>query len=50
MSDVLVSAEEQLDILDEVRTLIGTAIVPDPPPTIKTEGLSGRVMTQRLTN
>ena len=39
MSDVLVSAEEQLDILDEVRTLIGTAIVPDPPPTIKDGGL-----------
>ena len=38
-SDVLVSAEEQLDILDEVRTLIGTAIVPDPPPTIKDGGL-----------
>jgi len=39
MSDVLVSAEEQLDVLDEVRTLIGTAIVPDPPPTIKDGGL-----------
>jgi len=38
-SDVLVSAEEQLDVLDEVRTLIGTAIVPDPPPTIKDGGL-----------
>ena len=38
-SDILVSAEEQLDILDEVRTLIGTAIVPDPPPTIKDGGL-----------
>ena len=39
MSDVLVSTEEQLDVLDEVRTLIGTAIVPDPPPTIKDGGL-----------
>ncbi|MCR4322462.1 MAG: DNA mismatch repair protein MutS, partial [Candidatus Brocadiaceae bacterium] len=39
ISDVLVSAEEQLDILDEVRTLIGTAIVSDPPPTIKDGGL-----------
>jgi len=39
MSDVLVSAEEQLDVLDEVRTLIGTAIVPDPPPTIRDGGL-----------
>jgi DNA mismatch repair protein MutS len=39
MSDVLVFAEEQLDVLDEVRTLIGTAIVPDPPPTIKDGGL-----------
>lgn len=39
MSDVLVSAEEQLDVLDEVRILIGTVIVPDPPPTIKDGGL-----------
>ena len=38
MSDVLVSAEEQLDILDEVLP-VGTAIVPDPQPTIKDGGL-----------
>ncbi|MBI4221316.1 MAG: DNA mismatch repair protein MutS [Planctomycetes bacterium] len=39
ISNILVSIEQQLDILEEVRTLIGTAIVPDPPPTIKDGGL-----------
>ena len=39
ISDILVSIEQQLDILEEVRTLIGTAIVSDPPPTIKDGGL-----------
>ena len=39
ISDILVSIEQQIDVLDEVRTLIGTAIVPDPPPMIKDGGL-----------
>lgn len=39
ISDILVSIEQQLDVLEEVRTLIGTAIVSDPPPTIKDGGL-----------
>lgn len=39
ISNILVSIEQQLDILEEVRTLIGTAIVSDPPPTIKDGGL-----------
>jgi DNA mismatch repair protein MutS len=39
ISDILVSTEQQLDVLEEVRILIGTAIVPDPPPTIKDGGL-----------
>ncbi|MFN3532048.1 MAG: DNA mismatch repair protein MutS [Candidatus Brocadia sp.] len=39
ITDILVSVEQQLDVLDEVRVLIGTAIVPDPPPTIKEGGL-----------
>ncbi|MBI2471885.1 MAG: DNA mismatch repair protein MutS [Planctomycetes bacterium] len=39
ISEVLVSTEQQLDVLEEVRTLIGTAIVPDPPHTIKDGGL-----------
>ncbi|HHT9138367.1 MAG TPA: DNA mismatch repair protein MutS [Candidatus Wunengus sp. YC60] len=39
ISEVLVSTEQQLDVLEEVRTLIGTAIVPDPPPAIKDGGL-----------
>lgn len=39
ISNILVSTEQQLDILEEVRTLIGTAIVSDPPPTIKDGGL-----------
>lgn len=39
ITDILVSIEQQLDVLDEVRVLIGTAIVPDPPPTIKDGGL-----------
>ncbi len=38
-TDILVSLEQQLDVLEEVRVLIGTAIVPDPPPTIKDGGL-----------
>ncbi|MDN3513028.1 MAG: DNA mismatch repair protein MutS [Candidatus Brocadia sp.] len=39
IADILVSLEQQLDVLEEVRILIGTAIVPDPPPTIKDGGL-----------
>ncbi len=39
ISDILVSTEQQLDVLEEVRTLVGTAIVPDPPLTIKDGGL-----------
>ncbi|KXK25541.1 MAG: DNA mismatch repair protein MutS [Candidatus Brocadia sinica] len=39
ITDILVSLEQQLDVLEEVRILIGTAIVPDPPPTIKEGGL-----------
>lgn len=39
ISDILIFIEQQIDVLDEVRTLIGTAIVPDPPPTIKDGGL-----------
>lgn len=38
ITDILISLEQQLDVLDEVRVLIGTAIVPDPPPTIKDGG------------
>ncbi|MCF6158269.1 MAG: DNA mismatch repair protein MutS [wastewater metagenome] len=39
ISDILVSIEEGLDTLDEVQALINTAIVPDPPPTIKDGGI-----------
>lgn len=39
ISDILAATEQQLDTLDEVCTLIGTAIVPDPPPMIKDGGL-----------
>ncbi|NUO08671.1 MAG: DNA mismatch repair protein MutS [Candidatus Brocadia sp.] len=39
IADILVSLEQQLDVLEEVRILIGTAIEPDPPPTIKDGGL-----------
>jgi DNA mismatch repair protein MutS len=39
ITDILVSIEQQLDTLEEVRTLIGTAIVNDPPPTIKDGGI-----------
>lgn len=39
ITDILVFLEQQLDVLEEVRILIGTAIVPDPPPTIKEGGL-----------
>ncbi|MEP9411643.1 MAG: DNA mismatch repair protein MutS [Candidatus Brocadia sp.] len=39
IADILVSLEQQLDVLDEVRILIGTAIVPDPPHAIKDGGL-----------
>lgn len=39
IADILVFLEQQLDVLEEVRVLIGTAIVPDPPPTIKEGGL-----------
>ncbi len=39
ITDILIFLEQQLDILEEVRILIGTAIVPDPPPTIKEGGL-----------
>ncbi len=39
ISDIIISAEQQLDVLEEVRVLIGTAIVPDPPPAIKDGGL-----------
>ncbi|HHT9129686.1 MAG TPA: DNA mismatch repair protein MutS [Candidatus Brocadiaceae bacterium] len=39
ISDILVSLELQVDVLEEVRTLLGTAIVSDPPPTIKDGGI-----------
>ena len=39
ITDILVSIEQQLDTLEEVRTLIGTAIVNAPPPTIKDGGI-----------
>ncbi len=39
ISDILVSLELQVDILEEVRTLLGTAIALDPPPTIKDGGI-----------
>ena len=39
ITDILISIEQQLDTLEEVRTLIGTAIVNDPPPTIKDGGI-----------
>lgn len=39
IADIVISVEQQLDTLEEVRTLISTAIVPDPPPTIKDGGL-----------
>ncbi|MDN3511679.1 MAG: DNA mismatch repair protein MutS [Candidatus Jettenia sp.] len=39
ISDILVTTEQQLDTLEEVQTLIGTALVSDPPPTIKDGGL-----------
>ncbi len=39
ITDILASLEQQLDVLEEVRILIGASIVPDPPPTIKEGGL-----------
>lgn len=39
ISDILIAAEQQLDTLEEIRTLIDTAIVPDPPPAITDGGL-----------
>lgn len=39
MSDILISVEQQLDTLEEVQALINTAIVPDPPHTIKEGGI-----------
>jgi DNA mismatch repair protein MutS len=39
ITDILVSAEERLDTLEEVRILIDTAIVSDPPPAITDGGL-----------
>ncbi|MBI2488782.1 MAG: DNA mismatch repair protein MutS [Planctomycetes bacterium] len=39
ITDILVSIEQQLDTLEEVRTLIGTAIVNAPPITIKDGGI-----------
>ena len=39
ISDILASVEEQMCPLEEVCTLIGSAITPDPPPTIKDGGL-----------
>lgn len=39
ITDILVSAEEQLDTLEELRILIDTAIVSDPPPAITDGGL-----------
>jgi len=39
IADILIFLEQQLDVLEEVRILIGTSIVPDPPPTIKEGGL-----------
>ena len=39
ITDILISIEQQLDTLEEVRTLIGTAIVNAPPPTIKDGGI-----------
>lgn len=39
IADILIFLEQQMDVLEEVRILIGTSIVPDPPPTIKEGGL-----------
>ncbi len=39
ITDILVSIEQRLDTLEEVRTLIGTAIVNNPPPAIKDGGI-----------
>lgn len=39
ITDIFVCLEQQLDVLEEVRILIGTALVPDPPPAIKDGGL-----------
>ncbi len=38
-STILKSLEENLDLVEEARILIGTAIVPDPPHTIKDGGM-----------
>jgi Mismatch repair ATPase (MutS family) len=50
IADILVFLEQQLDVLEEVRVLIGTAIVPDPPPTIKEGGLSGKATMHHSMN
>ncbi len=39
MSDILISIEQQLDTLEEAQSLINTAIVPEPPHTIKDGGI-----------
>ncbi|HHT9111280.1 MAG TPA: DNA mismatch repair protein MutS [Candidatus Brocadiaceae bacterium] len=39
ISEILISIEQQIDILDEILTLVETALVPDPPPTIKDGGI-----------
>jgi DNA mismatch repair protein MutS len=39
ITDILISIEQRLDTLEEVRTLIGTAIVNNPPPAIKDGGI-----------
>ncbi len=39
ISDIFVSLEQQTDVLEEVCTVIGAAIMPDPPLTIKEGGL-----------
>ncbi|MCF6147130.1 MAG: DNA mismatch repair protein MutS [Candidatus Kuenenia sp.] len=39
ISTIISDREKQIDPLDELRTLIGTAIVPDPPHSVKDGGL-----------
>ncbi|MFO0795225.1 MAG: DNA mismatch repair protein MutS [Candidatus Brocadiaceae bacterium] len=39
ISEILISIEQQIDILDEILILIETALVSDPPPTIKDGGI-----------
>ncbi len=39
ISEILISIEQQIDILDEILIVIETALVSDPPPTIKDGGI-----------